>query len=156
MSAVLEFQYELTRFICPVCCIPYAIPETMSAERYRNGGDWFCPNGHKLHYATPEVDKLRKELETVKTEAARKIDSAWQTANTATSKLREVEQERDRERKRAANGVCPCCKRSFKALRRHMDRKHPEYGGDASKTSARITAEDSTRAISLDKNRKIL
>jgi hypothetical protein len=32
-----------------------------------------------------------------------------------------------RTKKRAASGVCPCCRRSFKQLRRHMQNKHPVY-----------------------------
>jgi hypothetical protein len=30
-------------------------------------------------------------------------------------------------KKRVANGVCPCCHRSFVALRRHIETKHPEF-----------------------------
>jgi len=32
-----------------------------------------------------------------------------------------------RIKNRVANGVCPCCKRSFTDLRRHMETKHPKY-----------------------------
>ena len=28
---------------------------------------------------------------------------------------------------RTGNGVCPCCKRSFTNLRRHMNTKHPNF-----------------------------
>lgn len=32
-----------------------------------------------------------------------------------------------RTRNRIANGVCPCCDRSFTNLQRHMASKHPDY-----------------------------
>jgi chemotaxis response regulator CheB len=32
-------------------------------------------------------------------------------------------------KKRVANGVCPCCNRTFKQLARHMKAKHPEFVG---------------------------
>lgn len=31
---------------------------------------------------------------------------------------------------RAANGVCPCCHRTFKQLARHMKTKHPDFPGE--------------------------
>jgi hypothetical protein len=43
---------------------------------------------------------------------------------------REASIERDklaRLRKRAKHGVCPCCKRTFQQLARHMKQKHPEF-----------------------------
>ncbi len=30
-------------------------------------------------------------------------------------------------KKRAANGVCPCCNRTFSDLARHMKAKHPDF-----------------------------
>lgn len=30
-------------------------------------------------------------------------------------------------KKRIANGVCPCCNRSFANLERHMAGQHPDY-----------------------------
>jgi len=36
-----------------------------------------------------------------------------------------------RLQKRVANGVCPCCTRSFANLRRHMETTHPEYKASA-------------------------
>jgi len=35
---------------------------------------------------------------------------------------------RVRLKKRIACGVCPCCKRTFTNLARHISGQHPEYG----------------------------
>jgi hypothetical protein len=32
-----------------------------------------------------------------------------------------------RIKRRVANGVCPCCKRTFQDLARHMAGQHPRY-----------------------------
>ena len=32
-----------------------------------------------------------------------------------------------RIKKRVANGVCPCCNRTFKDLAAHMSTQHPDY-----------------------------
>ena len=33
-----------------------------------------------------------------------------------------------RQRKRAAAGMCPCCRRTFENVARHMESQHPGYG----------------------------
>lgn len=38
-----------------------------------------------------------------------------------------AENERDRLKLRSKNGCCPCCKRNFQNLQRHMRTKHPEF-----------------------------
>lgn len=40
-----------------------------------------------------------------------------------------------RDRARFANGVCPCCNRSFENVARHMRTQHPDY--DPSKLQGR-------------------
>lgn len=38
-----------------------------------------------------------------------------------------AEKKLDRAKQRVGAGSCPCCKRHFKALSRHMACKHPAY-----------------------------
>lgn len=56
-------QVELNYRECPVCAVPYALPQTLIDERWKKGGSWFCPNGHELVFKATEADRLRKELE---------------------------------------------------------------------------------------------
>ena len=37
-----------------------------------------------------------------------------------------------------ANGVCPCCNRSFENLRNHMHTQHPDYGQEKTLRALRI------------------
>lgn len=57
---MLSNQIELVQMACGICGCVYGIPKFMQAEKLRNGGDWYCPNGHCRTYAETEVDRLRK------------------------------------------------------------------------------------------------
>lgn len=82
---------------------------------------WFyCPNGHQQHYTgKSDGQKLRD---------AEAREGALRDQLTAS--IREQDLTRRtllRERTRFANGVCPCCTRSFENVRRHMQGEHPDY-----------------------------
>lgn len=58
-----------------------------------------------------QLDARERELREAKCEILRK----QQLIDEGTRKLSRVQR-----------GVCPCCKRSFSNLARHMEKKHPE------------------------------
>lgn len=63
-----------------------------------------------------ETARLQQELS-----AARELTRlAQESAKKANSKIAQM-------KKRTANGVCPCCTRSFTNLQRHMKSQHPDY-----------------------------
>lgn len=114
----------LTVVYCYACSIEYAIPETMEQKLLdqRERVNTFCPNGHQWHYAG-------KSLEEQLREAKAKLVHAQDQRQAAERQAAEQSAEMARLRKRASAGVCPCCKRSFQQLARHMKTKHPSYGG---------------------------
>ena len=73
------------------------------------------------------VEKVREEMQRKLDVAKRRADGQEQRAYRAENSLRATKGVVTRMKKRAANGVCPCCHRTFKQLVRHMDRKHPGY-----------------------------
>jgi hypothetical protein len=92
-------------------------------QKRERGQGFHCPNGHGLAYKKTEVDKLKEQL------AAKEDELAFERMR--------VEQ---RDRANAAlrgqitrvkncvqHGVCPCCKRTFQQLARHMAAKHPDW-----------------------------
>ena len=95
----------------------------MSNRRYKDAKTFYCPNGHGQSYTESEAYKLKKQLK------ASQEDIAWYKGK--------LEQEQNssrslkgiitKQKKRIQHGVCPCCKRSFQNLRRHMSNKHPEF-----------------------------
>jgi hypothetical protein len=116
---------------CPICGITYAVPESMlDAGRRKPDLWWYCPNGHHLHFpGKSESEKLEDE----KNRRARlqaqldQRDAQLRAQRGATTRARN---QRDKVINRAVRGVCPCCNRSFKQLRRHMASKHPDYEHD--------------------------
>lgn len=136
---VYEGSIDLVVKECPTCHITYAIPEQLdeAAQKY-NRAEWpnntlsfYCPNGHSLSYpGRNEEQLLRRRLDAAKdhnatltarldqTEASRRANKAAATR---------ARNERDRILQRIKGGVCPCCNRSFKNVRRHMASQHPDY-----------------------------
>lgn len=110
---------------CCVCGMWFGLDSTF---RQRAGDDsdvWFyCPQGHKQHFTVSKVTKLERELEL----KARSLQIAREQRDHQERRARTYRGHLTRIRRRVGNGVCPCCKRTFKQLASHMQRQHPEYG----------------------------
>lgn len=122
---------------CPTCHMVYAIPESLarSARAYPGGsrGGWtiVCPVGHDWHYIGKSVEeKLKDARELLSSEKAAHDQTAAHLRGERIAKSR-FKNERDRLKQRVANGVCPCCNRTFKQLAAHMQSKHPEFVSEA-------------------------
>lgn len=131
-----------TEFVIEECCncgIAFGLTRAFKSEcqkkRGPSGKRFYCPNGHDQFYVgETEADKLRRERDSLAQRVAEWQDEA--------GKERSLREEAERSaaafkgqatklRKRAANGVCPCCTRSFTNLQRHMATKHPTFAADA-------------------------
>lgn len=134
MGAVLEFNCALESLTCGECGIEWAMPRWFVAVRRENGATFYCPNGHPRVFRETEVEKLRKERDKL----ARRVE--WAESRREAWRRESEHQERraasyrghlTRTKKRVANGVCPCCNRTFHDLARHMASKHPSYAADS-------------------------
>ena len=111
---------------CPTCGAVFAIPAVWVEQLRKEGGTFYCPNGHSLVFPKDtEVDRLKKDLAAEKQRAdyhARQAEYE-RRAHAATKG------QMTRLKNRAARGVCPCCNRSFASTRiaQHIKTKHPEY-----------------------------
>lgn len=130
MSAVLKFETNLEFHNCPVCAVAYAAPPSLFKKRREDGQPFWCPNGHSLSFHETELDKLRQQLEEEKRNAEWYKNSA-KTKDTQIKgmniQIGKVKAKLHRTERRIANGVCPCCHRSFQNVMRHMKTKHPDY-----------------------------
>lgn len=111
---------------CCVCGIPFGMPQKFKNEclKRKNDKEFYCPSGHKQWYVgKTEADILKGQLE------AERIRSQTWREEAQKEKLRTAATKGalTKVKKRIANGVCPCCNRSFENLARHMAGKHPEY-----------------------------
>lgn len=118
----LQVQCKLVVEDCPSCYVLFAMPEALQVKRRQDGKGFYCPSGHSMSYTDPENARLKKQLsaEVARRETAQRLLAQEREEHAATQR-REA-----RMKKRIAHGVCPCCKRSFKNLRRHMATQHPE------------------------------
>lgn len=127
MSATLRLNKTLTILECGVCAIDFAMPETLHEKRLQDGKDFYCPHGHMIHYSETENQRLKRQLDWARDDAA----GARARADQAEATTRAVKGHNTRLKKRASAGVCPCCNRTFKQLARHMKSQHPEYPEEA-------------------------
>ncbi len=123
-SMSIKTTYEVID--CPNCGVLFAITEELQTRRLDDGKSFYCPFGHTMSYS----DTTQKRLLAEREKSAR-----------LTARLDQVRADRDAERRRAsaargqvtkirnrvANGVCPCCNRTFPDLAAHMKTKHPDY-----------------------------
>ena len=120
-SFTVEEEYR--RMQCSECGVTYFFPEAWADNASKHGKSWQCPNGHGQWFGESPYEKMRRENERMKQQAAQKDDelaAARKSWNEAEKRAKAVET-------RARAAVCPCCNRSFKQLREHMRRKHPEH-----------------------------
>jgi hypothetical protein len=103
------------------CGTLFALTTTHIRKLRETGRDFYCPNGHSLSYprGKSDADKLRDERD-----RAEKLEDALFTSIIAAEEMRGTIL---RDRERFAAGLCPCCRRSFDNVRRHMADQHPDY-----------------------------
>jgi len=110
--------------ICCNCAIAFTIPEDFRRRRLLDQKPFYCPNGHGQSYTgKTEVQKLKEELEVQKRtkevyiEKSKALERRVAAQKGIHTKLK----------KRVANGVCPCCNRSFENLHQHIKNQHPDF-----------------------------
>lgn len=112
------------------CGLSHAIPKSLHRMAVENQKSVFCPLGHSWSIRESEVDRLKKRLSLEE----RKLCGELARHDQTREELRATERRRQAQKaattrlvNRVSRGVCPCCKRSFGDLRRHMKTKHPHY-----------------------------
>lgn len=130
MSTVIQMALSFETITCFKCQMAFAVPSA-SKRRWRESGDEFwCPNGHGQHYVETEIQRLQKQLDQERkrrewAESAK--ESAYQSLEDERKRVAALKGVVTRTKNRIANGVCPCCKRSFQNLKRHIQHQHPDY-----------------------------
>lgn len=81
----MQAVVELSQVNCVGCGVTFAIPTPLEQNLRDKHTNFYCPNGHDLHYpAKSEAEKLREQL------------------NEANRKLNNIERERAERRRKAA------------------------------------------------------
>ena len=120
----------LVELTCCNCFTHFAMDNDLYRRRNEQGGTFYCPNGHGQHFTENQVEKLKKQNASL----SKRVDWAEDSARRARDEAEQVKRERTaikghltRTRKRIANGICPCCSRSFANVARHIENKHPAF-----------------------------
>ena len=125
MTATLERTVTLETHGCGVCGITFAAPEDWWRERRADGATFYCPNGHPRVYRETDVQRLTNQLAAERRNKKFYEDRWLQEKRSKAA----IKGQLTKTRNRVANGVCPCCSRTFVDLGRHMAGQHPEYSG---------------------------
>lgn len=124
------FTETLVIMHCGKCGIAFGMTESKYTRCKEKGEDWYCPNGHCRIFTTSALDEKDAEIKRLKENNAwldRRLTSERETREVTERRLRAQKGVTTRLKKRAANGVCPCCNRYFENLHRHMTSQHPDF-----------------------------
>lgn len=126
----LTITTRLVGVDCPQCGIHVGFPEDFLKRRRDDGRLCYCPNGHTFGWFDTKEKRLQRDLDRQKANyewandqrkaAQAEADLQRQRAAGYKGQMRKVQ-------KRAANGVCPCCNRTFVNVERHMKGQHPDF-----------------------------
>ena len=113
----------LEEVTCCVCGVTFGVPRGMEMGRRENHKDFFCPNGHTLHFPQKtEAERLERQLAQLRLDHNQLLYEKRRLDNTVMDKAKELKD----LRKRAKAGVCLFCHRHFANVQRHMEAKHPD------------------------------
>lgn len=122
------FVGSLTIVGCGKCHAEFGVTPSFDTRGRQYGYNIWCPYcGHRMRYGEQEIDRLRQQLE-----VAEENQKFWREQTQVTERrLAATKGVVTRTKRRIANGVCPCCKRSFANVKAHMDSQHPDYAEKA-------------------------
>lgn len=122
MNRIYAINTEVTLATeeCCNCHVVFAMPKPMMEKLQKEGGDFYCPNGHRQHYTETESMRLRRKLDQRENELNKVYRELQGSLKEITNKKRQI----TRLKNRVHNGVCPECHRHFTNLEEHMKTQH--------------------------------
>lgn len=130
------YTSDLSVINCGICGGTYALSRRYVVKRREHGGCWTCPycaTGWGYSKENSEIEKLKKQLQNqtdaTKDQRLRKEELFEKCGKLERSRngMKGVLRREQNRLARVKNGTCPCCKRHFKNLERHMKGKHPNF-----------------------------
>lgn len=126
-SLTMQYTGTLTIETCGACGVTFAAPADLLAKARRDHDtNFWCPNGHKLHYlGETEEQKLRRQLR------QERLDTDWYQDQLQASERSKaaLKGHLTRARNKIANGICPVgnCRRHFDNVQAHIASEHPQW-----------------------------
>lgn len=137
-----DVTVTLIGITCCKCGCVFGVNKRTKEQLRENHEMFYCPSGHGQYF--PQESNLERAERLLREERERseaKLKSVQHSLQWESDRRLDAEKgllaerrvktryknERDRIKARVANGVCPCCNRTFKNLASHMAGKHPDY-----------------------------
>lgn len=119
------FGVEYVRVTCgrDDCDQSFAMTRDFYDETKRTGQTWYCPKGHPRCWGGDTTETKLRDARARETALRDQLEASIRDAEAQRVELSRI-------RQRIANGVCPCCNRSFGNVRAHMASQHPDYAVD--------------------------
>lgn len=124
---------------CCKCSCTFAIDDTLNdRSRVWKKQSIYCPScGTSQGWSGETPDqKVRRKLEAEIAKVKRSKEFLEASESAARARADHAERSLSatkgvvtRMKNRVSKGICPCCNRSFENLKRHMQKKHPEFAG---------------------------
>lgn len=123
---------------CCRCEVRFWLSQSLyeSAQALRERFEFYCPYGHSQHYVTgeSEKDKLRRERDQLKQQIAQRDDEIAARDRQLVAAKGQI----TKARNKAAAGQCPCCRRTFANMARHMAHMHPDFKNNVVEFKAEV------------------
>jgi hypothetical protein len=129
----ITYTETMTVVQCCNCGVTFGFAAGFERARREDKKSFYCPNGHQQgYYGKSAIEKERDRLKAQAERLERQLANTDEDLRSTRASLTATKGVLTKTKKRVANGVCPCCNRSFADLGRHMAGQHPEYA-EASK-----------------------
>lgn len=129
--SVQTFVGTLAIEFCYRCHVPFGIPQQWQDSLRESHATFYCPAGHGQHYnGKSDLEKAQERAARLERQVANReedLRSERASHELTERRRRAAKGQLTKTKKRIANGVCPCCNRTFADLGRHMAGQHPDY-----------------------------
>lgn len=120
-----NYSFSFVQVTTSCCNVAFMMLSSMRDNLQESHERFYCPQcgGNQYWPQESDTEKLERRLKFEK----RRRESAERGEKYQANCARAQKAAKTRIKNRIANGVCPCCNRTFKQLAAHMKRKHPDY-----------------------------
>lgn len=120
---------------CARCKEPMAFLRGRIDQARKGGTALHCPFGHLNYWklGPSEAEKLKAQLDEerrARQRAEQRVAQERDEAQHQRNRANGYKGHATKIMKRAKAGMCPCCKRTFSQLARHMATQHPTFTPD--------------------------
>lgn len=133
-SIQFEVSVDMETIICYKCAVPFAIPKRLKRHFQDSQEPFYCPNGHEQAYTESTETRLKRQLEKQKEQEDLKIKELQKEAEVwrdhwqkSVEEKKKIARKLKATEKKLATGTCPCCDKTFKNVKQHMETEHPDF-----------------------------